>query len=138
MDPECIHPGSSPSLGPAWIGLGSSLDLGWIWPGSNLDPAWIKLDTSCIQPGSNSDPRWTKPGSSLDPAWIKIGSSFDPDWIQPGSAACYAPMSEISIWRASAPYSYMLLHQLFVLYFYILYTHDMSLDLFRPNLELEV
>ena len=110
-------------LARAWAQLGSDLDPAWIWAGSSLDQIWIQLgsslDPSCIQPGSNSDPRWTKPGSSLDPAWITIGSSFDPDWIQPGSAACYAPMSEISIWRASAPYSYMLVRQLYCMYFYI-------------------
>ena len=48
------------------------------------------------------------------------------EWLADATLLCQS----ISIWRASVPYSYMLLHQLYVLYFYLLYTHDMSLDLY--------
>ena len=48
-------------------------------------------------------------------------------WLADATLLCQS----ISIWRASAPYSYMLLHQLYVLYciyciYCILYSHDMS------------
>ena len=49
------------------------------------------------------------------------------EWLADATLLCQS----ISIWRASAPYSYMLLHQLYVLYciyciYCILYSHDMS------------
>ena len=99
--------GSNLSLGPTWIGLGSSLDLSWIQPGSNLNPAWIKLGPivypARTQLGSTLDPAWIQPGSiqlgsRLDLASIQIVSSLG---LQHVTLLCQS----ISIWRASAPYS---------------------------------
>ena len=98
-----------------WFELGPNLDLAWAWAqlGSDLDPAWIWA-------GSSLDPIWIQLGSSLDPSCIQPGYNSDPRWTQPGSSLCQS----ISIWGASAPYSYMLLHQLYVLYSTVfLYPH---------------
>ena len=137
-------------MGTTWVHVGCSLDPAWTQrgkPGFNLDPAWIQVGFNWIQIGSildlawawaqlesDLDPAWIWAGSSLDPIWIQFGSSLDPSciqpgynsdprWTQPGSSLCQS----IPIWGASAPYSYMLLHQLYVLYCIFIYTHDMSL-----------
>ena len=115
------------------------MDRTGIQLGSGLDPAWIQFGSSLDQAGPIVYPAWIQLGSTLDPAWIQpgsiqLGSRLDLALIQIGSSLGLQHVTllcqSISIWRASAPYSYMLLHQLFVLYFYILYTHDMSLDLY--------